>query len=367
MVNYAAPGARTVAEIEAEMRAQAQRARELKMQQERERQQQLLQQQLQQQQIHQQQLQQQQLLLQQQQLQQHQQQQLKPPRMRSQSPSVHRNVHVSSPQAGYQASSLALENYRQQQQGSLQDFNGMRVQETQRGYARDPTYGVLESHNRTHTPVDPIEFMLQKTAERERGIPQSQSHSRAPSQQYQQQRIDLELQEQERRLRLDLAQGNVDDIQANLRRQIIADQQRQAQLASPGMFDQRRDSPLDQLHNQYRVVMANELANKTRASDSLATVFGGTNPAEMTQMQLQMQQRLLAQLAQQEFTQNISGINGVNGQNGGSAVSEAQREQLRQEAMRKIMEAERQEGKRRRKAHKIAHMVSLTPFSWSIN
>ncbi|KAL5537061.1 PAT1 [Sanghuangporus sanghuang] len=347
------PGSRTLAEIEAEMRAQAQRARELKMQ---EQQQQLLLQQ-QQQQLQQQQLQQQQLL------QQQHQHQLKPPRMRSQSPSVHRNAPINSPQAGYQVPPFALENYRQQQQqqqGILQDFNGMRVQEIQRSHPKDLAYGGMESQNRTRTPVDPIEFMLQKTAERERGLPQSLSHSRVPSQQLQlqqQQRLDnFDVQEQERRLRLGLSQGNVDEAQVNLRRQIAADQQRQAQLAAAGILDQRRDSPLDQLHHQYRLAMANELASKARGNEALANVFGGTNPAEMTQMQLQMQQRLLAQLAQQEFSQNLSGVNGINGQDGGSTVSEAQREQLRQEAMRKIMEAERQEGKRRRKAQKIAHM-----------
>ncbi|KAL5492252.1 PAT1 [Sanghuangporus weigelae] len=346
------PGARTLAEIEAEMRAQAQRARELKMQ---EQQQQLLLQQ-QQQQLQQQQLQQQQLL------QQHQHQ-LKPPRMRSQSPSVHRNAPISSPQAGYQVSPFALENYRQQQQqqqGILQDFNGMRVQETQRNHPKDLAYAPIESQNRTRTPVEPIEFMLQKTAERERGLPQSLSHSRVSSQQLQlqqQQRLDnFDAQEQERRLRLGLTQGNVDEVQVNLRRQIAADQRRQAQLAAAGIFDQRRDSPLDHLHHQYRLALANELASKTRGNEALANVFGGTNPAEMTQVQLQLQQRLLAQLAQQEFSQNLSGVNGENGQDGGTSVSETQREQLRQEAMRKIMEAERQEGKRRRKAQKIAHM-----------
>lgn len=65
---------------------------------------------------------------------------------------------------------------------------------------------------------------------------------------------------------------------------------------------------------------------------------------------LQMQQRYLAQMAQAEFAQNMSGIN-----------SESQ-ELLRAEAMKKIMEHERLEEKRREKAAKIAHMVCLAHF-----
>lgn len=61
----------------------------------------------------------------------------------------------------------------------------------------------------------------------------------------------------------------------------------------------------------------------------------------------QMQQRLLlSEIAQAEFLQNLQG------------VSLADQEILRAEAMRKIVEAERMEDKRRRRAAKIAHMVS---------
>ena len=115
---------------------------------------------------------------------------------------------------------------------------------------------------------------------------------------------------------------------------------------------------MDQLHHQMRLAMANEVSNKGRAD--VPSGMLGTNQAEIAH--LQMQQRVLAQLAQQEFSQSIAGMNGVNGQNPSqriSAIDEAQREHLRNEAMRKIMEAERLEAKRRRKAQKIAHMVRI--------
>lgn len=60
-----------------------------------------------------------------------------------------------------------------------------------------------------------------------------------------------------------------------------------------------------------------------------------------------MQQRLLSEMAQVEFMRDMQGM------------STADQEALRMEAMRKIMETERMEEKRRRRAAKIAHMVYL--------
>ncbi|KAF7309684.1 PAT1 domain-containing protein [Mycena indigotica] len=57
-----------------------------------------------------------------------------------------------------------------------------------------------------------------------------------------------------------------------------------------------------------------------------------------------LQQRLLAELAQADYIRELQG------------VSQAEQEVLRAEAMRKIVETEKMEDKRRRKAAKIAHM-----------
>ena len=59
----------------------------------------------------------------------------------------------------------------------------------------------------------------------------------------------------------------------------------------------------------------------------------------------QLQQRLLSELAQAELIREMAGL------------SPAEQETLRAEAMRKIVETEKMEEKRRRKAAKIAHMV----------
>ena len=61
---------------------------------------------------------------------------------------------------------------------------------------------------------------------------------------------------------------------------------------------------------------------------------------------IQLQQRLLSEMAQAEFSRDFQ------------SVSQADQEALRAEAMRKIVEAEKMEEKRRKKAAKIAHMAS---------
>lgn len=61
---------------------------------------------------------------------------------------------------------------------------------------------------------------------------------------------------------------------------------------------------------------------------------------------IQMQQRLLAEAAQIEFLNQLK-----------ASPNPLEQEALRAEAMRKIMEAERMEDKRRRKQAKLAHMV----------
>lgn len=61
---------------------------------------------------------------------------------------------------------------------------------------------------------------------------------------------------------------------------------------------------------------------------------------------MQLQQRLLSEMVQVEFMREMQG-----------ASTLAEQESLRMEAMKKIVEAEKMEEKRRRKAMKIAHMV----------
>ncbi|KAJ2970498.1 hypothetical protein NUW54_g12717 [Trametes sanguinea] len=68
---------------------------------------------------------------------------------------------------------------------------------------------------------------------------------------------------------------------------------------------------------------------------------------------IQMQQRLLAEMAQAEFLNTMQGAGLPERE---TRESREMQEILRVEAMRKIMEAERMEEKRKRKLDKIAHM-----------
>ncbi|THH10733.1 hypothetical protein EW145_g1128 [Phellinidium pouzarii] len=325
MINYGAPGMRSLAEVEAEMRAASQKAREMQIQE--------------------------QLFLQQQE--QQQQQHTKPPRLHSQSPSLLSNAPANVSHAGYQITPALTENIHQQQ-SLVHEVENMRIQEASRLLHKESPH--LHVDHRNHVHNDPMEPMLYKPTD---GARELLASAMATQQRYE----DFFGQhDHERGQRL----TNVDDFQANLRKQIAADQFKHAQLAAAGL-EHRRESPMDHLQHQLRLAMANEMASKARGENT-PNIFAAS-PADIAQVQqLQMQQRLIAQLAQQDFNHGGIGVN-ENGQSVPlNAFNAKNQEALRAEAMRKIMEAERQEGRRRRKAAKIAHMVcSLFYFVCSLD
>ena len=71
---------------------------------------------------------------------------------------------------------------------------------------------------------------------------------------------------------------------------------------------------------------------------------------DLDSQNIQLQQRLLSEMAHAEFMREMQAAN---------PKQVGQQDALRAEAMRKILEAEKMEEKRRRKAAKIAHMVEL--------
>lgn len=72
-----------------------------------------------------------------------------------------------------------------------------------------------------------------------------------------------------------------------------------------------------------------------------------------------MQQRMLAEMAQAEFLTNMQGSDSI-ARSERTPNDDQEQEILRAEAVRKIMEAERMEEKRRRKLEKIRYMVCLS-------
>lgn len=317
-INYAAPGVRTLQEIEAEMRAQAQRARA---------------QQAQQRALQAKQLQEQQTMTSQQQA----HQQAKPPRMRSQSPfaRIAQGARADSPSIAYQ-----------QQLAEQQER--LRMEELERQ--------LLEQ-----------QFFTQQAEQRELYLLQQAQAQVQARQQLLRQQQQLQQQHHHGALppRLDPLHQRIsslgnsqfpsrEDVELLLRQE----QARHlvASVDLPAEVLRRQQSPMRHSASQHqmRAAYANQIPQQGSPAIGLSASPG---PTQADIAQVQMQQRLLAQMAQQEFS-GMTSATLLNGQNLAlSGLSLKNQEAIRAEAMKKIMEAEKQEGKRRRKAAKINHMV----------
>ncbi|KAL4250335.1 PAT1 family protein [Abortiporus biennis] len=197
--------------------------------------------------------------------------------------------------------------------------------------------------------------------------------------QQQQQRQLLELQEQRKRQE----QLQLLELQEQLRleemeRQAVlrAQQQQQQELRAQHQMQLLNNQFMQQQHRQSPV-------SRGRLTPSMSELqqhqrrYGRQSPASIAAAQqqqiqqevpfqhslqylprdIQMQQRLLAEMAQAEFLTSMQGASplGISGERESVEDRELQ-EALRAEAMRKIMEAERMEEKRRKKLEKIRHM-----------
>ncbi|KAH9945729.1 topoisomerase II-associated protein [Amylocystis lapponica] len=185
---------------------------------------------------------------------------------------------------------------------------------------------------------------------------QHQIHAFQLQQQTQQRQL-LELQEQ-RELR---HQQQLLELQEQLRLEEL-ERQRQIRMQQmpPGTPNHIHNHLLHQRHTSGGISPAPSDRQRRlgRQSPALIPQIPADVPFQQSLQYLpqdiQLQQRLLAEMAQAEFIQNM--------QSGGLPSERDPREDrgmqevLRAEAMRKIMEAERMEEKRRRKLMKIAHM-----------
>ncbi|KAG1850650.1 topoisomerase II-associated protein PAT1 [Suillus subluteus] len=165
-----------------------------------------------------------------------------------------------------------------------------------------------------------------------RVVPHLAPSPRFNQQHQHQQQILLLQQEQERQ-----QQERLKELQDRLRmeeleRQLRAQQISQLQQQQPNLLARRQSPYADTQRRTHSPVV-----------DSQYALFNQQSTQYMPQS-IQLQQRLLSEMAQVEFMRDMQGI------------SQAEQEALRVEAMRKIMETERMEERRRRKAAKIAHM-----------
>ncbi|KAF5383709.1 hypothetical protein D9615_003665 [Tricholomella constricta] len=274
----AQPGARTLKEIEAEMRAAAQQSRQRQQQ---EQQQQLFQ----------------------------QQQEEEALRL------------------------LQLQRERERQQQQEREFERQQILQYQEQQAQLQLQRALQQqqqhqHQRTPPPrMLPGVSQSPRFLEHQRQILLLQQQQEQPQQQ--------RLQELQEQLRFE-----------EMERRMIARMQQQSH--SPNHFAHRRQpsgptaaevqaAQLLQQHQQQRSQSPNV--------NNHLTVPLQESMAYLPQ-NIQLQQRLLSELAQVEFIREMQG-----------ATTLAEQEALRNEAMRKIVEAEKMEEKRRKKAAKIAHMA----------
>ncbi|KAJ3731787.1 topoisomerase II-associated protein PAT1 [Lentinula guzmanii] len=144
-------------------------------------------------------------------------------------------------------------------------------------------------------------------------------------------------QEQQQLLRLQQLQDQlrVEELERQLRSQHISSVPPDRQPSGPTLAD------MEALQHQQQL---------RQRSQSPAARSGPHRPAPLEDtlpylpQSIQLQQKLISEMAQAELLREMQGL------------SQVDQEALRVEAMRKILEAEKMEEKRRRKAAKIAHM-----------
>ncbi|KAK2463708.1 hypothetical protein APHAL10511_004459 [Amanita phalloides] len=142
--------------------------------------------------------------------------------------------------------------------------------------------------------------------------------------------------------------------QQRMQDQIKLDEMERQLLARAAMQQQRHQSPNPAVW-RHRPSSGLSLNDTHRQQGSQFPASGNhrydagsqDNLVLHTPHNIQLQQRLLSEMAQAEFIRNTQGSN---------THAVVEHEALRMEAMRKILETEQMEEKRRRKAAKIAHM-----------
>ncbi|KZP16629.1 hypothetical protein FIBSPDRAFT_794305, partial [Athelia psychrophila] len=197
----------------------------------------------------------------------------------------------------------------------------------------------------------------QKLLQQQHALQQQQFHQRTPPPRmmpqsqsprfhlHQQQILLLQQQQAEQQ-----QQQRLQELQDQLRLEEIERQLRAQQLSDLGQgpnYHLNQRPPSGPSLMELQAMQAQQL-RRQRSPAGFGDVHSSPNMQNMQRMphDEQMQRRLLlSEMAQAEFLQNLQG------------VSPADQEILRAEAMRKIVEAERMEDKRRRRAAKIAHMA----------
>ncbi|KAI0741955.1 topoisomerase II-associated protein PAT1 [Daedaleopsis nitida] len=290
-------------------------------------------------------------------------------------PDLHRGVHTLEEIEKEMLAAAAAQQHHQQhyqqldeadEQSIAQDLQQLVLQQhmLQQQQQQMSAQGLLQSPSRAQAQRPPV--AIQSTAT---PPPRMHPHSQSPrfhqqQQQHQIHLLQLQQQQQQRQL-LELQEQR----ERHQRQQLL---ELQEQLKLEELERQQQQLRIQQQQMQANEYMQNQLLHQrgiSPAHGDRARRVGRQSPAVMTppipldvpfaqNMQylpqnIQMQQRLLAEMAQAEF---LSTMQGPGHSERDIRETREIQELLRVEAMRKIMEAERMEEKRKRKLDKIAHM-----------
>ncbi|KAF7356741.1 PAT1 domain-containing protein [Mycena venus] len=233
---------------------------------------------------------------------------------------------------------------------SQRQQNALRLQQEEEQFLQDQAYQRRLAYQREREREAERELQIQALQRLQQQqvmqLREQQQHQRTPpprmlpvsqSPRFLDQRQMLLLQQQEEQqhqLRLQA------ELQEQLRMEELERQLRAQQISQlnqgPIHFSHRR-APSGPTIAELQALQQQQLHRRQRSQSPAYQDFN------VTPQNIQLQQRLL-ELVQSEYLQNFQG------------ATQAEQEALRAEAMRKIVETEKMEDKRRRKAAKIAHM-----------
>ncbi|KAF8216307.1 topoisomerase II-associated protein PAT1 [Mycena galopus ATCC 62051] len=233
-----------------------------------------------------------------------------------------------------------------------QHQNALRLQQEEEQFLQDQAYQRRLAYQREREREAERELQLQafqrlQQQQQVMQLREQQQHQRTPpprmlpvsqSPRFLDQRQMLLLQQQEEQQhQLRLQQ----ELQEQLRMEELERQLRAQQISQlnqgPIHFNHRR-APSGPTIAELQALQQQQLHRRQRSQSPAYQDFN------ITPQNIQLQQRLLAELAQVEYLRDFQG------------ATQAEQEALRAEAMRKIVETEKMEDRRRRKAAKIAHM-----------
>ncbi|KAJ7115819.1 topoisomerase II-associated protein PAT1 [Mycena epipterygia] len=229
---------------------------------------------------------------------------------------------------------------------SQRQQNALRLQQEEEQFLQDQAYQRQRlAFQREREQERELHLQALQRLQQQQAMQSQHQHQRTPpprmlpvsqSPRFLDQRQMLLLQQQEEhQLRLQ------QELQEQLRMEELERQLRAQQISQlnqgPTHFNHRRQ-PSGPTIAELQALQQQQLHRRQRSQSPAYQDFN------IAPQNIQLQQRLLAELTQVEFMRDFQG------------GTQAEQEALRTEAMRKIVEAEKMEDKRRKKAAKIAHM-----------